>query len=193
MTQLNEVRPSSTTRSATATWQISLAGNQRGAVVEGPQKQFFRAVATDGLCGASDLSAYSVALTPDRQVIPHYHEDDRIVVMRSGTAVTLLAAPDESTWEVALVSGPGDMIFIPAFWRHQAVCLHDVDALEISGDARFNHSVVLAPEFERPDVEQELREQYSAGRLARGAHLLTGLAQPREPLGAGDVGHVLPS
>ncbi|KJK35280.1 hypothetical protein UK23_42995 [Lentzea aerocolonigenes] len=179
---MDEVRPSSTERSVSATWQISLAGSQQGATIEGPQKQFFRPVATEGLCGASDLSAYSVALTPDRHVIPHYHEDDRIVVMRSGTAVTLLAAPNGTSWEVALVSGPGDMIFIPAFWRHQAVCMHDVDALEISGDARFNHSVVLAPEFERPDLEQELRDRYSAGRLARGAHQLTELARPRESL-----------
>ncbi|KOV82567.1 hypothetical protein [Nocardia sp. NRRL S-836] len=187
MTQLNEIGPSSTEQSVSATWQINLAGNRQGAAIEGPQKQFFRPVATEGLCGAADLSAYSVSLTPDRQVIPHYHEDDRIVVMRSGTAVTLLAAPDETSWEVALVSGPGDMIFIPAFWRHQAVCLHDVDALEISGDARFNHSVVLAPEFERPDLEQELRDRYSAGLLAPGAHPVTELARPREPLRAADV------
>ncbi|MGW2562310.1 hypothetical protein ACWCXB_24245 [Streptomyces sp. NPDC001514] len=153
-------------------WLVDLASTVESGSIQGAQGQFFTPIVTDGLCGARDLSAYRVTLTAERHVTPHCHAEDRLVLIRSGHAVTLMASPEGTRWETILVTGPGDLVFLPARYPHQAIGLggETVHAVEISGDARFNESVILLPGMNDVALTEQVRRDFSEGRLRLGSH-----------------------
>ncbi len=155
-----------------STWRVDLASQSDAPEILGAQKQLFQPIADDGLCGARDLSAGRVRMPAGAQAIPHHHDEDRTVVVLSGTAATLLMRAGASRWETAVVTGAGDVLFLPAGWIHQAVNLDGTEctAVEISGDPVFNRSVHRLPEHAAQDLVVRLREDFAAGRLPLGAH-----------------------
>lgn len=155
-------------------WRLDLVATAETDGTPVAQGHFFKPVATDLLCGARDLSACRLQISLDHHVLPHFHNEDRLVFVRSGHAATLMMSPGAETWEHALVTGAGDIVFIPARWPHQAICLstRPVRAVEISGDARFNHSVTLAPHLDQPEMVAHLRHKFTAGDLPPGSHPL---------------------
>lgn len=156
----------------TATWQLDLASHTDNEEIRGEQNQLFRPIASEGLCGATGLSSGRVRMPIGAQAIPHHHDEDRTVVVLGGTAATLLAPPGSDGWETAVVTGAGDVLYIPAGWIHQAVNIDGSEcaAIEISADPVFNHSVHRLPDMARQDLVILLRQAYAAGRLPLGAH-----------------------
>ncbi len=155
-------------------WRLDLAAQPGGERLWGAQQQLFLPIASDELCGARELSVGRVNMPPGGQAVPHWHAEDRTVVVLSGLAATLVAAPGRTGWQTVLISGPGDVLFLPAGWVHQAVNLgmNSVHAVEISADPVFNNSVRRHPEITDPALVARLRDEHRQGRLRPGVRSL---------------------
>lgn len=155
-------------------WLVDLAGGAATIEDRGPQGQLLRPVAGDGLCDATGLSAGRVRMPSGAEAVPHRHDEDRTVVVLAGIAATLMAPPDATRWTAAGITGPGDIVFVPGGWIHQAVNLGGVEcrAVEVSADRVFNRSVHRLPGFGGADIAARLREDYEAGRVGLGARQL---------------------
>jgi uncharacterized RmlC-like cupin family protein len=153
-------------------WRLGLAEQADDDEFLGAQKQHLRPIAGQELCGARDQSAGRVRMPVGGQSVPHHHDEDRTVVVLAGTAATLLMPVGADRWQTAAVTGPGDVIYVPAGWVHQAVNLGgtEVSAIEVSADPVFNRSVHALPELAEQGLIVRLREAFADGRLLPGTH-----------------------
>ncbi|MEU0529196.1 cupin domain-containing protein [Amycolatopsis tolypomycina] len=163
--------------------QLDLGDVVTGIESWGAQHQRFHRIAehaTPEGDRAPGLSAARLRMAVAAQSRPHHHAEPRAIVVLSGVAAILLTAPGATAWTSVAVTGPGDVVTLPAHWIRQVVNLapSELAALEFSADAVFNHSVDLNIELTDQELVVRLRQAFTAGRLRPGTHPAATVGRP---------------